>query len=54
MVTSQDSAVGIVIGYGLGGPGIEFRQGQEILCSPKPSMPAVAPGLFLGGKAAGA
>ena len=51
---SRDSAVGIATGYGLDGPGIEFRQEQEVLCSPKSSRPAVGPGFFLGGRAAGA
>jgi len=28
----QDSVVSIVTGYGLGGPGFESQQGQEIFC----------------------
>jgi hypothetical protein len=32
---SQDIVVGIVIIYWLGGPGFEFRQGQQIFTSQK-------------------
>jgi hypothetical protein len=56
----QDSVVGIVTRYGLNGPGIETRWGQEF---PYPYRPALGPaqppihwvpGLFPGGKAVGA
>lgn len=53
--------VDIVTNYGLDGLRFESRQGQEILCSPKPSRLAVGPnklsvswvlGFFVGGSAA--
>ena len=56
----RDSSVGIATRYGLDGPGIESRWGQDY---PHPSRPALGPtqlpiqwvpGLFSGGKAAGA
>jgi hypothetical protein len=56
----RDSSVGIATRYGLDGPGIESRWGRV---SPHPSRPAPGPtqlpihwvpGLFPGGKAAGA
>jgi hypothetical protein len=56
----RDSAVSIATRYGLGGPGIESRWGRDFL---HPSRPALGPtqppiqwvpGLFPGGKAAGA
>ena len=56
----RDSSVGIATRYGLDGPGIESRWGQDFL---PPSRPAVGPTqppvqwvpvLFPGGKAAGA
>ena len=46
------SVVGIVTGYGLGGPGIESRSGRDFLHLPRlalgPTQPPVqwAPGLF--------
>ena len=49
--------------YGLDGSGFEFGLGQELVTSQHPSRPALVssqptpqwvPGLFLGGKAAGA
>jgi hypothetical protein len=55
----RDSSVGIATRYGLDGPGIESRWGQDF---PHPSRPALGPtqppiqwvlGLFPGGKAAG-
>ena len=57
---SRDGAVGIVSRYRLDGPGIQSRSGRDF---PHPSPPALgptqppvqwAPGLFPGGKAAGA
>jgi hypothetical protein len=56
----RDSVVGIATRYGLDGPGIESRWGRDF---PQPSKPALGPrqppvqwvpGLFPGGKAAGA
>jgi hypothetical protein len=56
----RDSSVSIVTRYGLDGPGIEFRWGRDF---PHPSRPTLGPtqppiqwvpGLFPGGKAAGA
>jgi hypothetical protein len=56
----RDSVVGIATRYGLDGPGIESRRGQDF---PHPSTPALGPtqpsvewvlGFFPGGKAAGA
>jgi hypothetical protein len=56
----RDSSVGIATRYGLDGPGIESRWGRDF---PHPSRPALeptlpptqwVPGLFPGGKAAGA
>ena len=37
----QDSSVGIATGYGLDGPGIEFRWGRDF---PHLSRPALGPG----------
>jgi len=59
-LVGQDSVVGLAIHYGLDGPGIQSRSGRD---SPLPSIPALGPiqspvqqvpGLFPGGKAAGA
>jgi hypothetical protein len=56
----RDSVVGIATRYGLDGPGIESRWGRDF---PHPSRPTLGPtqppiqwvpGLFPGGKAAGA
>jgi hypothetical protein len=56
----RDNVVGIATRYGLDGPGIESRRGRDF---PQPSKPALGPiqcsvkwvpGLFPGGKAAGA
>jgi hypothetical protein len=56
----RDSSVGIATRYGLDGPGIESRWGRDFL---QPSRPALGPtqtpiqwvpGLFPGGKTAGA
>ena len=48
----RDGVVGVATGYGLGGPGIKFSQGQEIFSSPESSRPAQGPtqlGFFPGG-----
>ena len=59
-IQGLDSVVGIATRYGLDGPGIESRWGQDFS---QPSRPALGPtqppiqwvpGLFPGGKAAGA
>jgi hypothetical protein len=59
-VMGRDSVVGIASRYGLDGPGIESRWGRDF---PHPSRPTLGPtqppvqwvpGLFPGGKAAGA
>ena len=56
----RDSAVGTATRYGLDGPGIESRWGRNVphLSRPAlgPSQPPIqwVPGLFPGGKAAGA
>ena len=54
------NTVGIATRYGLDGPGIESRWGQNFPCPSRPALgPTLLPtqwvqGLFPGGKAAGA
>ena len=54
------SSVGVATRYGLDGPGIEFRWGRDFPHLPKPvlrstdSIIVFVPGLFLGGRVAGA
>ena len=56
----RDSSVGLATRYGLNGPGIESRYGRDFshLSRPalRPTHPPIrwVPGLFPGGKAAGA
>jgi hypothetical protein len=58
-IVCRDSAVGIVICYGLDGPGIESRWGQDFSQLSKPALGPTQPpiqwvlGLFPQGKAAG-
>jgi hypothetical protein len=49
----RDSVDGIATRYGLDGPGIVTRWGASIFAAVK-TGPVVVPGLFPGGKAAGA
>ena len=59
-IVSRDSLVGVATRYGLDGPGVESQCGRDF---PHPSRPTLVPtqspvqwlpGLFTGGKAAGA
>jgi hypothetical protein len=56
----RDSSVSIATRYGLDGPGIEFRWGRDFSHPARPALgptqPPIqwVPGLFPGGKAAGA
>jgi hypothetical protein len=43
LMCGPDSSVGIAIGYGLDGPGIEFRWGRDFPHLPRPALGPTQP-----------